>query len=94
MAKVKIAKGYVKSGDGIGKSHDTLESALAEQGKCDSCGCDSTLGFMTLTNAETGELMMLYVTGTGEQGDEYTLNIADHATGLAAVKDLCSARNS
>ena len=73
-----------------GAGLSTLDAALEEQAKCAPCGCDGCKGYTTLTNAETGELMVMYITGSGP----YTVNVADYDTGIAAVEALYTARTT
>jgi hypothetical protein len=94
--EVFIAKGYFWKTKGIAGRRigiETLQAALTAQADCGPCGCDNCYGFTTHINAETGELMMKWITGTGGEGDEFIENIDTYEVGLAAVKVLKAARD-
>lgn len=94
MANVKINKGYFykegKRGDKV--SIESLPDALKEQANCQPCGCDNCLGYTTHVNAETGELMIKWISGTGTQGDPFVENIDTYDDGLVTIKALYAAR--
>lgn len=94
MTKVKFGHGtmWVGGANGDRKNVEDLQDALSKQGDCGPCGCNDCYGYTTQINAETGELMMLWITGTGGEGDGFVLNIDTYDAGLAAVKALYAAR--
>lgn len=90
--EVQIAKGYfwkIKNGPGGRRvSIEILQDALTAQADCGPCGCNDCEGYTTQINSETGELMMLYITGAGTEGDPYVQNITTYTLGLPIVKAL------
>lgn len=87
MAKVKSPKGTFFTSTKGGKvqggkgSVSTLTDALAETAKCEPCGCDSCLGYWTMIDAATGELMVVYI-------DSGSLVVDTFDDGIAALKVL------
>lgn len=87
MTNVKFKSGVAVKGNN--EPINSISEALKEQANCSPCGCDDCLGFWTQTNATTGELMMVYITGT----NPYTLVIKPFDEGLTLVKALYKARS-
>lgn len=95
MSKVKFGHGYVWKVDRNGnrKNVEDLNEALTEIAQCGPCGCDDCYGFETFINAETGELMIRYYTGTSHGNFTEHIELYDDETyGYAAVKALYLAR--
>lgn len=96
--QVNIKHGYVYTVPGRGKLQknvETLAEALALQADCTACGCEGTcFGYWTQMNSETGELLMIWITGTGTVEDPFVQNIDTYANGLVAVKALKAARDA
>lgn len=94
MTKVKFGHGimWVGATNGDRKNVTDLQDALSKQADCGPCGCNDCYGYTTQINAETGELMMLWISGTGGEGDGFVLNIDTYDAGLATVKALYAAR--
>lgn len=91
MAEVKIGSGYawrVKSG-GVREKIEDFGEALKAKADCGPCGCDDCYGHWTQINAETGELMAMWITGTGE-GVELVIDTYDNA--IPILKALKAAR--
>lgn len=60
----KFAKGVIKGATNkqAGANHiDTFSDALKELAKCNGCGCNEQLGFLTLNDVRTGDLTLVYV---------------------------------
>lgn len=96
MGKVIVESGVMKKDNGkvTGNAIPTLGAGLKEKANCGPCGCDDCLGYTTHTNAETGELMIMYIKGDGTGGNPYAVVIKDYDTGLAEVKAFYDARTS
>lgn len=89
MAKVKFGHGYVWTiKNGKRKNVDSLNDGLEDIANCSPCGCSTCFGYTTHLNAETGEIVMKWITGTGTEEDPYVENIDDYDAGLIAVKAL------
>lgn len=90
MGEVKLGQGYawrVKQG-GKRDPVEDLGEALRIKADCGPCGCDDCYGHRTWVNAETGETMATWITGTGP----YTLNIDTYDNALPTLKALKAAR--
>lgn len=70
------------------ESVETIGEALNKKADCGPCGCDDCYGHRTWINAETGELMASWITGTGP----YTMNIDTYDNALPVLKALYAAR--
>lgn len=84
---VRFKHGYVVDKDG--NNVPDLTAALTEMVRRCSCGIDCCLGLFTLTHAETGDLMGIYIV-EGEIGPEFVIEPYDEA--LVNVKALYDAR--
>lgn len=91
MGVVRIPKGYMTTGNPK-KSVETLGEALKIKANCGPCGCDDCYGYETFINAEDGELMIRYYSGTSHPFTENVYKYDDPTNGFAAVKALYLAR--
>jgi hypothetical protein len=92
MSKVKFGHGYawrLKHG-GVRENVSDLGEALKIQADCGPCGCDDCFGHWTQINAETGDLMAMWI--TGEAGGPYVINIDDYDDAIPVLKALKAAR--
>lgn len=90
MGEVKLGHGYawrIKRG-GVRENVGDLGEALKIKADCGPCGCDDCYGHWTQINAETGELMAMWIDGTGP----YTLNIDLYDDAIVTLKALKAAR--
>lgn len=95
MAEVKLGHGYawqVKD-RGVRKNVASLGEALSIKANCGPCGCDECYGHWTQINAETGDLMAMWISGTGTEGDPFTVNIDKYDDALVTLKALKAARD-
>jgi hypothetical protein len=92
MGKVKFGHGYAWRVKGGGKRENVadLGEALNIKADCGPCGCDDCYGHWTQINAETGDLMAMWI--DGPQGGPYVLNIDDYDTAIVTLKALKAAR--
>lgn len=90
MSDIKFGHGFAWRFKRSGKRQniDTLQEALTAQASCGPCGCDDCYGHWTQLNAETGELMAMWITGTGP----YTVNVDLYDNALPILKALKAAR--
>lgn len=87
MGEVKFGHGYawrLKKG-GKRENIDDLREALKVKADCGPCGCDDCYGHWTQNDAETGELMAMWIQGGVLQIDTY-----DNA--IPVLKQLYKAR--
>lgn len=87
MGEVKFGHGYawrLKKG-GKRENIDDLREALKVKADCGPCGCDDCYGHWTQIDAETGELMAMWIQGGVLQIDTY-----DNA--IPVLKQLYKAR--
>lgn len=92
MAEVKFGQGYAwkMRRNGKRKTIDSLSDALSVLADCGICGCDPCLGYWTQINAETGDLMAMWITGT--DSGSYTLNIDTYDNAMPTLRTLKDAR--
>jgi len=70
----------------------SLSDALEELAKCAACACSTCFGYSTHTNAETGDLMVTWITGTGVGEDGFVVNVGLFDEEIAGIKALKTAR--
>lgn len=59
MGKIKFKKGYIT--DESNNNVPDLATALRDEARCNPCGCDGTLGYISTIDVFSGELTVVYV---------------------------------
>lgn len=79
----RFKQGYVVNGDN--ENIADLPTALESLAKCEPCGCNSCLGYWTMTDALDGTLKGVYINND-------TLVIEDLATAISNLETLKAAQ--
>lgn len=88
MGKVKFGHGIAWNLKKKGKREniDSLQAALAEEAKCNACGCDEVQGFFTMKDLATDNIHLVFLY------DGVLLHVQDTVGNRALFANCCAER--